>query len=129
MARKKTATGLASAERADLEALLAAERERTDARVAALERDLDDIVESSTSVSADDEHDPEGATLAFERAQVAALLAQSRSHLADLDDADSRLRDGTYGICERCGGQIGLERLKARPTARACVSCASAKAR
>ncbi len=117
------AARLSSSERAAIADLIAAERERTSARVAALARDFDAIVQSSASAPPDDEHDPEGSTIAFERAQVAALLAQARSHLAELTSALERLREGTYGTCERCGGPIPLERLMARPTAQSCVRC------
>lgn len=108
------------------EDLLAAARDDAAARAAALARDLADIVASARDTSTDDEHDPEGATIAFERAQVSALLDQARDDLADLDDALARLRDGRYGTCERCGGEIAAERLDARPAARTCIRCATA---
>src|SRR2546421_10090534 len=93
-------------EQAALEALLAAERDRVEGQIVALNRDFAVIVDSSAHVCTDDEHDPEGSTTAFERAQVAALLRQARNHLADLDDAFGRLRAGRYGLCDRCGHPI-----------------------
>ncbi|CAN5894532.1 TraR/DksA C4-type zinc finger protein [soil metagenome] len=127
MSQDHAAAGLSLSQRTTLEALLAAEREKTAARVAALTRDFDDIVESSAIAPPDDEHDPEGATIAFERAQVTALLTQAHRHLADLELATTGLGDGTYGVCERCGQPIAIERLLARPTAQTCIDCASAK--
>lgn len=103
---------------------LATEHDQTAAQVAALARDFDGIVEASEFVATDDEHDPEGATIAFERAQVAALLRDARIHLADLDRALERLDQGIYGACERCGEPISSGRLEARPAARMCVGCA-----
>ncbi len=47
---------------------LDAERQRLAAQVEALTRDFDEIVEASALVAADDEHDPDGSTIAFERA-------------------------------------------------------------
>jgi DnaK suppressor protein len=105
---------------------LVTERARTEAQVAALERDLAAMIASSAQVSTDDEHDPEGATIAFERAQVAALLAQASGRLTDVNRALARITAGTYGICERCGKQIAAERLAARPFATTCVVCAAA---
>ena len=64
---------------AEIRAALAAERAATLDRMAALRRDFDGIVDSSALVATDDEHDPEGATIAFERAQLAALLDQARA--------------------------------------------------
>jgi RNA polymerase-binding transcription factor DksA len=103
---------------------LAEERSRTKDQIAALERDFQAIVDASAMVATDDEHDPEGATIAFERAQIAALLDQARRRLAELEEALERVRSGTYGTCERCGRPIAAERLAARPAARTCRSCA-----
>ena len=108
-----------------LEALLSTERVRTIERIAALTRDRQGLIDSATGVGVDDEHDPEGATVAFERSQLEALLDLSRRHLTDLDRALRQVRVGDYGICETCGEPIASERLAARPTARACITCAS----
>ena len=83
------------------------------------------VIEAASDVATDDEHDPEGATIAFERARVAALLDQARGHLHDIDAAIARLDAGTYGRCEHCGGAIAPARLAARPVARTCIGCAS----
>jgi RNA polymerase-binding transcription factor DksA len=104
---------------------IAAQRQRTLERIAALESQFDDIVESSADSVRDDEHDPEGATIAFERAQVASLLAAARGELVALDAAAQRLHDDPAGRCEHCGQAIGPERLMARPSATRCVTCAT----
>src|SRR6266540_3279702 len=77
----------------------------------ALDRRLTEIMESSAYTANDDEHDPEGVTIAFERAQVAGLLKQARAELRALDAATERLATGTYGTCIRCGHPIAAERL------------------
>jgi RNA polymerase-binding protein DksA len=104
---------------------LGAERAAAQAQVEALTRQFDEIVAASRSSNADDEHDPEGATIAFERQQVAALLVRARRRLADVDAAVTAVEAGTYGRCESCGRPIGAERLAARPTARTCIACAT----
>ena len=109
--------------------LLAADRERTLARLSGLERELAGIVESARAANADDEHDPEGATIAFEREHAAALLSQARQHLAEIDAAMRRLDEGSYGTCLRCGRPIAAERLAARPAAQTCIACAAAQRR
>ena len=96
-------------------------------RLANLTGDHDAMVAASRDTNADDEHDPEGATIAFERSQIDALVRQTRAHLAEIDAALQRLDDSTYGVCERCGDEIGVGRLEARPTARTCIRCASAR--
>lgn len=104
--------------------LLAAERTGVVERLVRLELELSGIIEAG-SAGADDEHDPEGATLAFERQHAAALLSQARQRLADIEAAMLRLAEGEYGSCAACGEPIGAERLAARPTAATCIRCAA----
>ncbi len=103
------------------------QRERTQAvaRIGELEGDVSAIVGSASSTTGDDEHDPEGSTIGFERAQAQALLDQARARLAEVDAALGRAAQGSYGICTRCGQPIGPERLDARPEAALCITCAA----
>lgn len=104
--------------------LLAADRDETVLRLGQLTADLDELVAATVSSNADDEHDPEGSTLAFERSQVDALIQQARHHLDEVEATAVRITDGTYGVCETCGRPVPAERLEARPVARTCVGCA-----
>ena len=99
-------------------------RTATVRRAANLVSSFDDIVEATSDVATDDEHDPEGNTIAWERQQVAALLDETRLTLADIDAAERRLADGRYGTCTTCGGGIAAERLHALPATPTCVDCA-----
>ena len=103
---------------------LAADRATTLRRLAALRGDHAGMVDASRDSNADDEHDPEGHTIAFERSQVEALVRQAEHRLAEIDAALGRLEAGSYGTCARCGRAIPAERLEARPTAGTCVGCA-----
>jgi len=96
----------------------------TSARLDGLRRDFEGVVAASADSNADDEHDPEGATIAYERSQLGALIQQAERHLVEVRDALERLAAGRYGVCERCGGTVPAERLEARPVARTCVGCA-----
>jgi DnaK suppressor protein len=111
------------------EARLRDEHARAVRLIAKLTGDFEAVVEASREVSTDDEHDPEGATIAYERAQVDAVLGMTRAHLAELDLALSRVQDGSYGNCQTCSRPIGQERLEAQPAATTCVGCASPRAR
>ena len=71
--------------------LLESERELTVQRLAALTDDFAGVVAASRDTNADDEHDPEGATIAFERSQVDALVRQARAHLEEIDAALGRV--------------------------------------
>jgi RNA polymerase-binding transcription factor len=102
------------------------DRDQVLGRIAELEREFGAIVASASDGSSggDDEHDPEGATVAFERQHVAALIASARAHLTAIDAALRKVASGTYEICDICGGPIGAERLAARPASLTCVRCA-----
>ena len=105
------------------------ERRQTLSRLASLTSDFDDVVAASLDTNADDEHDPEGHTIAFERSQIGALVQQVRHHLAEVDAALARLDEETYGVCERCGEPVGEARLEALPAARTCIGCAARERR
>lgn len=102
-----------------------AERERTVRQIASLEAAVASIVEGSELVSTDDEHDPEGATIAYERAQATALLRQARADLDALGVTLSHLEAGHPVVCCDCGQAIDAERIAALPTTSRCVDCAS----
>ncbi len=104
---------------------LADERTRVVRQITSLQESFDGIVAAAADVATDDEHDPEGHTIAWERQQVAALLESARNRLADLDLAIRRVEGGDYGRCEACGRPIPDERLEAVPTASRCVACAT----
>ena len=58
---------------------LEAERQQLLSRLASLTDNFNAVVAASRDTNADDEHDPEGATIAFERSQVGALIRQGNS--------------------------------------------------
>lgn len=116
---------LSAGEIADLTLRIHLERRRTIDRIEQLRGTFDQIASAAAIAPPDDEHDPEGATVGFERAQVSSLLAAARRHLTDLDDALARLGTGAAGRCRACDQPIGIERLRARPAAGACVVCAA----
>jgi RNA polymerase-binding protein DksA len=57
---------------------------------------------------------------------LASLEERDRRVLAEIDAAEARLSDGTFGVCEACAGPIPFSRLRALPTARFCVTCEDA---
>ena len=109
----------------DPAARLTAERTATAGRVTALAAQVAALAEQQALTTHDDEHDPEGVTIGFERAQLLGLLAGARNDLGALDRAADRIVAGTYGVCLRCGAPIPDERLDALPAAETCLECAS----
>jgi DnaK suppressor protein len=106
-------------------ARLADQRAETTARLAALERQIAGLAEEQALTAHDDEHDPEGVTIASQRAQLLGLRDGARRELAAVDRAVHRLDTGSYGRCARCGTDIGEARLEALPTAETCIGCAT----
>jgi DnaK suppressor protein len=121
-----TATGgkLTARQLASLRSHLVSDRERTGHLIDTVIGEMGAFVEARRDTATDDEHDPEGPTLAFERSQSSAILGQSQQHLKEIDAALQRMDDGRYGLCTKCGNAIALGRLQVRPQAALCISCA-----
>jgi RNA polymerase-binding transcription factor DksA len=108
----------------DAAARIAAARADAGARSASLAAQVEALAEQQALTTHDDEHDPEGVTIGFERAQILGLLSGARDEIAALDRAAARLRAGTYGRCLNCGREIPDVRLEALPAAETCLDCA-----
>jgi RNA polymerase-binding protein DksA len=52
-----------------------------------------------------------------------AVIRTLEDKIGSIDYALKALDQGQYGICERCGNEIGAERLKAVPDTTLCVKC------
>jgi RNA polymerase-binding transcription factor DksA len=104
--------------------VLAAERDATSRRAESLQRQIGELADQQALTTHDDEHDPEGVTIGYQRAQLQGLLAGAQAELDAIDRAAQRLRDGTYGTCIRCGARIGEQRLAALPATPTCIDCA-----
>lgn len=105
-------------------------RTLTEALHAEREELLDQVAELSaeagvdrwrTDGSGDDPADR--GTASSERETAATLSDHARRLLNDIDEALRRVDEGTYGVCERCGENIGYDRLEAIPAASLCVRC------
>lgn len=107
-----------------MRAELIAARARTQELVDELGAALDAVFAATTGANVDDEHDPEGATIAFERSQLSDSIDAARDRLREAEAALIRLDTGSYGVCEHCGERISAARLAARPVSRRCIACA-----
>jgi YD repeat-containing protein len=106
-------------------AVVEAAEERTARQIASLEAVVAAIVEGSELTSTDDEHDPEGATIAYERAQAGALLRQAHADRDALVVTRRQLEQGQQVICSICGHDIDVQRVAALPTTTRCIQCAT----
>jgi RNA polymerase-binding transcription factor len=68
-----------------------------------------------------DNHMGDMASVTFDRELDEGLGESAQQTLAQIDHALSKLGEGTYGVCERCGKPIAEDRLRARPWATLCI--------
>jgi DnaK suppressor protein len=63
------------------------------------------------------------ATLESDRNFMLRIRDRERKLITKIREAMARIEDGTFGICEECGDDISIERLKARPVTTLCIEC------
>jgi DnaK suppressor protein len=82
------------------------------------------IVESSKEMGQDGIQDigDEAANI-YNKQLLLSLNENERTRLQEVDESLDRIENGTYGICEECGGPISLKRLEVRHVAKYCVPC------
>lgn len=67
------------------------------------------------------------ASTATEQADLRnSQIERDVNELRSIDAALARYEEGTYGMCTRCGGDIGEARLRANPAAERCIACQTA---
>ncbi|TMK48648.1 MAG: hypothetical protein E6G66_09925 [Actinobacteria bacterium] len=106
--------------------VLARSRQRLESELVEIEKELAELgAEADGSIQVFlDEGFADAAQATSERAKVLSFVEGLIKHLHDVQSALGRVERGSYGQCERCGKDIGPERLEAVPTARLCISCA-----
>jgi len=63
------------------------------------------------------------AAISSDSAIEEAISKKQEKELEEIEYALKKIEDGTYGICEMCEEEIGIERLKVKPQARYCIVC------
>ncbi len=69
----------------------------------------------------------EGTSIAFERIVQVDAHSKLQGTLADVNRALAKLEEESYGLCDKCGGDIAQERLEILPWAGLCVTCATGR--
>lgn len=96
-----------------------------------LQRQMDELLEGAgktvsdmTMVPEENFPDPtDRALLESNRNFTLRLRDRERKLLAKIKEAMKRIDDGTFGVCEACGGEISAKRLVARPVTTLCIDC------
>jgi DnaK suppressor protein len=113
---------------------------KTDKQVAARDKKLQDIkknllqqkeeiildADSTRSTLPDETMFPElgdQASAEIDRNFTLRLRDRERKLLKKIDEALEKIENGTYGICDTCGQEIGIKRLEARPVTTMCIDC------
>lgn len=136
MAAKKTAVAAAEpgaltvkaeeepwteAELQEVRTELLAEIDRVRAELDEVATGLEGLLRNPGDGAGDDQADVGNAN--FEREHEISLARKSAEILEQSERALARIEDGTYGVCESCGGAIGKLRLQAFPRATLCLAC------
>ncbi|HEY3921258.1 MAG TPA: TraR/DksA C4-type zinc finger protein [Gaiellaceae bacterium] len=115
---------MATTDASEFRTLLEVERKRIADAIAYLHEDNPRNMEDELGEIAgrgSDNHLGDMASVTFDRELDEGLEEGAQQTLAQIDRALSRLDDGSYGTCERCGKEIPAERLHARPWATLCI--------
>jgi len=67
------------------------------------------------------------ATMESNRNSMLRMRDRERKLIFKIQEALQRLQEGEYGVCEECGEEIAIERLKARPVTTLCIECKSSQ--
>lgn len=110
-----------------LRAFLESELARLDAEVAQIEQEGHEALSEASGENNYRDHMADQGTATFSRELDMTLEENVRTALEAVRKALGRMEEGAYDTCERCGGPIGEERLRAIPTATMCITCKAAE--
>jgi DnaK suppressor protein len=63
------------------------------------------------------------AALELERGMAVHMMERDRKLMLKIQKGLQKIDDGTFGICEECGADIDINRLKLRPVTELCIGC------
>jgi DnaK suppressor protein len=108
---------------AEIRSALEAERDRLTEEVDDLERDSAQAQSETSGENNYRDHMADQGTATFGKELDMTLEGNARELYTSVVAALSRMDAGTYGLCVRCGSEIGFERLRAMPAAELCIVC------
>jgi len=108
--------------------LLLAERKRIHNELQIVEGEISysDTGSGQSELAHYDNHPADDATDTFEKEKDLSVADSWREIMGRIDEALDKIERGTYGLCDRCGKEIGEARLKALPHAIFCTGCQDA---
>ncbi|MDA8752625.1 TraR/DksA family transcriptional regulator [Halieaceae bacterium] len=100
----------------DLRSELESRLQAMQSRLASIKKD---VTQSHSGDSAEQAQERENDEV------VDAIGNETAQSIRDIQAALARIADGTYGVCDACGGEISAARLRVVPEATRCVDCAA----
>jgi len=92
-------------------------------RLQDLLKNADGTVSNMTDLKESFPDPTDRASLESDRNFMLRIRDRERKLIGKIKEALDRIEDGTYGVCERCGGEISVKRLEARPVTTCCIEC------
>lgn len=83
----------------------------------------DDTVSGMTAQKENFPDPTDRATLEADRNFMLRIRDREHKLIKKIKKTIARMDDGTFGICDKCGEDINIERLKARPVTTQCIDC------
>lgn len=98
-------------------------KKHLEARLQELLSQADDTVSGMTTTHENFPDPTDRASLEADRNFMLRIRDRESKLIKKIKQALERIENGTYGICESCGEEIGVKRLKARPVTTQCIEC------
>jgi len=98
-------------------------REHLQSKIAELSRDQQKTLEEMAVTSERLADVTDQASFQSERNFELRIRDRERMLIAKMHESLQKIDDGTYGKCEKCGGEISTKRLTARPVTTLCIKC------
>jgi DnaK suppressor protein len=92
-------------------------------RMQELLNQADDTVSGMTTTNENFPDPTDRASLEADRNFMLRIRDRESKLIKKIKQALDRIENGTYGICESCGEEISIKRLKARPVTTQCIEC------
>lgn len=105
------------------EKLLLTKRKEIVEELESIKKALSDGYESGGEITSYPSHVADIGTDSSEMETLSLIITTVSQMLNDIDEALSKITDGTYGICEICGKEINPERLEFIPHTKLCIKC------
>jgi len=98
-------------------------KELLEERLVELRREAESTVAGMTDDKENLPDPTDRAALESDRNFLLRIRDRERKLMSKIEEALERIADGSFGVCESCGEEIGIDRLKARPVTTQCIEC------